>query len=274
MCRRLRAAIEIDCDQRVIASGIGAADYGALLLQVGARSRGRWGLVPAMSRPASILERRLRTMSEKRKRLNAGHGGLLATAGLLALGIACDMPAPTRLDEAMDQVMADRQDDSNDAGTARLTGPYLRIASAFHAGHPAGTPPPVVFVDGRRLSWPSRTAESMGSDPDTPGEPAGPPHIMSIETLKGWAAQQFLGEEAPGGVVEIFTSGEEQVTRSLDLDQVLARVESHGADPGALGWSHSVSGYQRRDWGLFLSAHEKETTGVAVGETESGKERK
>ena len=80
MCRRLRAAIEIDCDQRVITGGIGAADYGAVLLHAGSRSHGRWGFAPALSQPKSLLERRLRTMSEKRKKLNAAHGALLAAA--------------------------------------------------------------------------------------------------------------------------------------------------------------------------------------------------
>ena len=94
MCQRLRAAIEIDCDQRVITGGIGAADYGAVLLHAGSRSQGRWGFAPALSQPRSLLERRLRTMSEKRKKLNAAHGALLAAAGLVAVGIACDMPAP------------------------------------------------------------------------------------------------------------------------------------------------------------------------------------
>ena len=104
MCRRLRAAIEIDCDQRVIGGGIGADDYGALLLQLGARSRGRWVLVPAMSRPTSTLERRLRTMNEKTKRLNAAHCVALGAAALAAFGIACDLPAPTQLDSAIDEV--------------------------------------------------------------------------------------------------------------------------------------------------------------------------
>ena len=94
MCRRLRAAVEMDCDQRVIAGGIGPADYGAVLLHAGSRCHGRWGLAPAMSQPKSLLERRLRTMSEKRKRLTAAHGVLLAAAGLVALGIACDVPSP------------------------------------------------------------------------------------------------------------------------------------------------------------------------------------
>ena len=270
ICRRLRAAIEIDCDQRVVQGGIGTADYSEVLLEAGSRSHGGWGLEPAMGRPKSLLETRLRTMIEERLRLKPVHGALLAAAAMVTAGIACEIRAPTSLDEAIDQVMADRRDDSSDAGTARLTGPYLRIASAFHAGHPAGTPPPVVFVDGRRLSGPSGAPESMGSDPGIPEEPTGPPYIMSVEILKGSAAQEFLGEEAPGGVVEIFTSRGEQVPRSLDLDRVLAEVESQGANPGALGWSYSVSGYERRDW--VRTAHEKETTGAAVGETEPGKE--
>ncbi len=110
MCRRLRAAIEIDCDRRVIDGGVGAADYGAVLLQAGSRSRGRWGFAPALSQPTSLLERRLRAMNEKRGKLKASHGVLLATAGLIALAIACEMPAPTELDEALEEVMPDTQD--------------------------------------------------------------------------------------------------------------------------------------------------------------------
>ena len=110
MCRRLRVAIEIDCDRRVIDGGVGAADYGAVLLQAGSRSRGRWGFAPALSQPTSLLERRLRAMNEKRRKLKASHGVLLATAGLIALAIACEMPAPTELDEALEEVMPDTQD--------------------------------------------------------------------------------------------------------------------------------------------------------------------
>ena len=68
MCRRLRAAVELDCDARVLASGIAVADYGDVLFNAGARSRGWWGFAPAMGHPESLLERRLKMMSEKQER--------------------------------------------------------------------------------------------------------------------------------------------------------------------------------------------------------------
>lgn len=125
MCRRLRAAIEIDCDGRVIASGIGASDYGAVLLDAGSRSQARWGLALAMGQPRSLLERRLKTMSEGQVKLKGSQTVLLAGAALVALAIACDAPAPTQIDEARDAAVGEAQavesaDDRN--GDARIAG--------------------------------------------------------------------------------------------------------------------------------------------------------
>ncbi|MXX36108.1 MAG: hypothetical protein F4Z50_15315 [Gemmatimonadetes bacterium] len=190
MYRRLRAAIEMDCDQRVIAGGIGAADYGAVLLQAGARSHGRWGFAPAMSQPTSTLERRLRTMSEKRKRLNAAHGVLLAAAALVALGIACDMPAPTQLEDALDEVVAG--DHSRDIG---------------EVGSDAVDTPPLVLVEGIPM-W-------VGG-PGTAVRPAplsmvvgslevGGDQIRSIQIIKGSEFTATYGEEAANGVINVST---------------------------------------------------------------------
>ena len=182
MCRRLRAAIEIDCDQRVITGGIGAADYGAVLLHAGSRSNGRWGFAPALSQPKSLLERRLRTMSEKRKKLNAAHGALLAAAGLVAVGIACDMPAPTELDEAIEEVIAD--------------GPN---ADDARAGLRAAGPQPLVFVDGVRVE---DLAEAIAGS-RVQSASSGP--ILGIHVVKGPEATATYGEEAANGVVNVYT---------------------------------------------------------------------
>ena len=182
MCRRLRAAIEIDCDQRVITGGIGAADYGAVLLHAGSRSQGRWGFAPALSQPRSLLERRLRTMSEKRKKLNAAHGALLAAAALVALGIACDMPAPTELDEAIEEAIAD--------------GPNADDALA---GLRAAGPQPLVFVDGVRVE--DLAAAIAGSRVQSAS--SGP--ILGIRVIKGPEATTTYGEEAANGVVNVYT---------------------------------------------------------------------
>ncbi|MCY4572958.1 MAG: hypothetical protein OXF01_09155 [Gemmatimonadetes bacterium] len=182
MCRRLRAAIEIDCDRRVITGGIGAADYGAVLLHAGSRSQGRWGFAPALSQPRSLLERRLRTMSEKRKKLNAAHGALLAAAALVALGIACDMPAPTELDEAIEEAIAD--------------GPNADDALA---GLRAAGPQPLVFVDGVRVE--DLAAAIAGSRVQS----ASSGLILGIRVIKGPEATTAYGEEAANGVVNVYT---------------------------------------------------------------------
>lgn len=110
MCRRLRAAVEIDCDQRVIASGIAVADYGAVLLDAGSRPHARWGFAPAMGQPKSLLERRLRTMSEKQGGVSRSQAVVLSGAALVALAIACDAPAPTQIEEIGDEAAMGSQE--------------------------------------------------------------------------------------------------------------------------------------------------------------------
>ena len=124
MCRRLRAAVEIDCDQRVIASGIGVADYGAVLLDAGSQSQARWGLALAMGQPRSLLERRLKTMSEKQGKLSRSQAVLLSGAALVALAIACDAPAPTQIEEAIDEAMESQAVESTgqDNGDSPIAG--------------------------------------------------------------------------------------------------------------------------------------------------------
>ncbi|MEO7963502.1 MAG: M56 family metallopeptidase, partial [Gemmatimonadaceae bacterium] len=74
--RRMRAAIEIDCDARVLAEGGDVRRYGELLLTVAARRRGRSSNVRPLdallpfAEPASPLERRIRAMTDRRPKLS------------------------------------------------------------------------------------------------------------------------------------------------------------------------------------------------------------
>ena len=147
MCRRLRAAVEIDCDQRVIASGIGVADYGAVLLEAGSLSQTRWGLALAMGQPKSLLERRLKTMSEKQGKLSRSQAVLLSGAALVALAIACDAPVPTQIEEAGDAVVAEAQaieTNGQDNGDSPIAGIFWED-------------PPVVSWEGLQLFNPWAT---------------------------------------------------------------------------------------------------------------------
>jgi TonB family protein len=99
--RRLRLAVEIDCDARVLARGGTAPEYGELLLQVGWR-RARLALAaPALGEPASFLERRIRRMATALPRWRwAGAAAAVAVAvgGVVA---ACEAPRPVSPEAAL-----------------------------------------------------------------------------------------------------------------------------------------------------------------------------
>jgi beta-lactamase regulating signal transducer with metallopeptidase domain len=61
--RRLRFAIEVDCDRRVLQRGTDAKDYGEMLLSIGQRQRGSIRGVLALTERASQLERRIRVIT-------------------------------------------------------------------------------------------------------------------------------------------------------------------------------------------------------------------
>jgi TonB-dependent SusC/RagA subfamily outer membrane receptor len=93
---RLRLAVEIDCDRRVLRRHPGVAAYGALLLEVGRRTAGARPLpVAALLAPASSLERRIRVMTMRRPRRYLLQASALAVGTALVLVAACEAPRPT-----------------------------------------------------------------------------------------------------------------------------------------------------------------------------------
>ncbi len=102
---RLRLAIELDCDRRVLGTGASPRQYGQLLIALsshvppfmhGGIARTPLALTsPAFSYHASHLERRLITMTSRPSRFIRSRrlgSGLLATVALLA---ACESQLPT-----------------------------------------------------------------------------------------------------------------------------------------------------------------------------------
>jgi bla regulator protein BlaR1 len=81
--RRLRVAIEIDCDARVLRRGYDVVHYGETLIAVGERQSATIAMVAAMSEPRSLLEQRIRNMLRKKTK----HARATALA-LACLGIA------------------------------------------------------------------------------------------------------------------------------------------------------------------------------------------
>jgi len=101
--RRLRLAVEMDCDARVLSRGHHAPDYGALLLQVGHR-RARLPLgAPALGEPASFLERRIRRMATTLppwRWVGAAAAGAVAAGAIMA---ACEAPRPVKPEQPADE---------------------------------------------------------------------------------------------------------------------------------------------------------------------------
>lgn len=94
IARRMRYAIELDCDARVLRHRDPRA-YGALLLDVSERTMG--GAVPlaAMAEPVSLIERRISAMTARIPRfamLRASVAALVTTALVI---VACTTPHPT-----------------------------------------------------------------------------------------------------------------------------------------------------------------------------------
>jgi bla regulator protein BlaR1 len=98
--RRLRRAIEVDCDARVLRSGHNLSAYGETLLAVGQHQSGFTGVAAAMSEPTSFLEQRIRIMLKKPSVFSRIVAIVLAclSMGLVALAAEVSPPAHAQLD--------------------------------------------------------------------------------------------------------------------------------------------------------------------------------
>lgn len=96
--RRLRLAIECDCDRRVLDRGVSPARYGELLLRAGGRAPGVPFVAAALAEPRSFLERRVHAMTRGRVRNRMMKAVLAAAAAAGLLAVACETPTPPRED--------------------------------------------------------------------------------------------------------------------------------------------------------------------------------
>lgn len=97
--RRLRLAVEMDCDRRVLNRGAPARSYGETLLEVGRRrSPPAWSLA-ALSEPFSFLQRRIENMSDRNPNGRFPRAAAAALAAVAAAALACEAPAPDRSGE-------------------------------------------------------------------------------------------------------------------------------------------------------------------------------
>src|SRR6185295_18861292 len=92
--RRLRYAIEIDCDARVLKGGVDPAHYGETLIVVGERQSAYVGAVAAMSESKSFLEERIEHMIRKPVRWRRLGAATLATFAIAVTALAAQVSPP------------------------------------------------------------------------------------------------------------------------------------------------------------------------------------
>lgn len=121
--RRLRNAIEVDCDARVLAAGQDATEYGETLIEVGERRSAFIGAVAAMSESQSFLEERIKIMMTKPKRWWHTTAVALSCLSLVLVATAAQVSPPNAQTASEESVAIEL-----DAATlARYTG-YYRLS--------------------------------------------------------------------------------------------------------------------------------------------------
>lgn len=132
--RRLRQAIEVDCDARVLLEGHDIAAYCETLIQVGQRQSHHIAGVPAMSDSASFLELRIRQMLRKPgKWARASAAALVGVS--LGMAVFAAQVTPPDTDRRNAQASVVLSDDTLD----RYTGFYqispISLITVMRAGN-------------------------------------------------------------------------------------------------------------------------------------------
>lgn len=186
--RRLRQAVELDCDRRLLRRGAPARRYASLLLELSTRSPLGDDLVFAsgLAGTPSLLERRLNAMKPRsvRKAFPVALALALAGTGLLLLACETELPTPAEVEAAPGELEA------------------LQVTGGDTIPSYSGV---LLFIDGEeRGVIRASPADSLVTRISGLNE-LSPDDIESVEVVKGAAARELHGARAEGGVIRIFT---------------------------------------------------------------------
>lgn len=219
MLSRLRLAVELDCDARVLRRGAQPDSYGSLLIDVAQRASELRISTLALAADTTHLHQRILAMTPTVPRFASARAGLAAGFALASLLAACQARIPAEpvgesVPAVPEAVPASAVTDSSAPAPApavadppKLTRFAVRAQAPAIAPTPARAPAaspldslrgparltPVVYIDGVRSSM--AAAKALDRE-----------RIESIEVLKGPYALQFYAD--PGaelGVVVITT---------------------------------------------------------------------
>lgn len=106
---RLRLAIELDCDARVLNHGVQPRPYGTLLIDIAGQCAGHRVGALALADRTSHLERRLLAMKNTQQRFTLVRTGALGAIAMLSIVMACEARLPTSAEvDKMDVASAEK----------------------------------------------------------------------------------------------------------------------------------------------------------------------
>jgi len=109
MLSRVRLAVELDCDARVLRRGVAAKTYGTLLIDLAERALPLSVTAAALANDLSHLHKRIFAMKPQVSRFTFLRGSAAAAIGLVGLLAACEAKLPTESDiKQMDATSAER----------------------------------------------------------------------------------------------------------------------------------------------------------------------
>jgi TonB-dependent SusC/RagA subfamily outer membrane receptor len=233
LLNRLRLAIELDCDTRVLQSGASARRYGALLIDLSAAATPAPLLTgaTAFSHHTSHLERRLRRMTDRPVAHITTRRFASLSLGALAFIAACGAELPTSAElEGMDVAAAQQRTvalapalegtryivdgrevteaEAKALGANRIASISIRkldkrTSELRIATRSAGATDAAPLASAKRafeglifVDGVKATEEAMKMSPE---------RIESIEVIKGAAAEKLYGPEGAKGVIRITT---------------------------------------------------------------------
>lgn len=192
---RLRLAIELDCDARVLNRGVQPRPYGTLLIDLAGQCAGHRVGALALADRTSHLERRLLAMKNRQPRFTLVRTGALGAIAMLSIAMACEARLPTSA-----------KVDKMDAASAERTAVEAKLLDE-KAGQQV-----IYKVDGVVVT--AAEARAIRSD-----------HIASVSVAKSGAAA-VKGDSSAYAVVNVRTSALNE-----RIDTLRARLSVSGGVP-------------------------------------------
>ena len=156
---RLKLALEMDCDARVLSGRQDVREYAALLLDVATRSRTDRLVLAAFAAPPHAIERRIEMMLSNKSRVRRTAVGVCAAGAIAVVAFACEMPEPHSPEAAVRSALGVAEEPPppprpSPTYTVRDVGAPCCIAKAVQGQAYSGEEIEIVDVKERRLPPP------------------------------------------------------------------------------------------------------------------------